>query len=44
VLSFIGSDKKRRSGEITYVLPGKPGDVQLRPFALDALTALLIAK
>jgi 3-dehydroquinate synthase len=41
VLSFIGSDKKRRSDQVTFVLPGKPGDVQLRPFALTELTALL---
>jgi 3-dehydroquinate synthase len=43
VLSFIGSDKKRRSDHITFVLPGKPGDVQLQRFALDRLMELLAA-
>jgi shikimate kinase/3-dehydroquinate synthase len=41
VLSFIGSDKKRRSDQVTFVLPGKPGDVRLQPFGLSQLEGLL---
>jgi shikimate kinase/3-dehydroquinate synthase len=44
VLSFIGADKKRRAGQISFVLPGRPGDVRLAPFALDRLTQLLATR
>jgi 3-dehydroquinate synthase len=41
VLSFIGSDKKRRSEGITFVVPSEPGRVDLRPLPLHEVFDLL---
>lgn len=41
VLSFIASDKKRSSDRITFVLPGRPGNLKLHAMLLPELLALL---
>ncbi len=40
-LSFLGSDKKRRAGQITFVLPAGPGEVALQSLPLARLPELL---
>jgi shikimate kinase/3-dehydroquinate synthase len=41
VLSFLGSDKKRKGKSLHYVVPGKPGDVRVVPLAVDEIVRLL---
>ena len=41
VLAFIAADKKRRADKLTFVLPGRPGDVRLHTLALAELERLL---
>ena len=41
VLAFIAADKKRRADKLTFVLPGRPGDVRLHTLALTELERLL---
>jgi len=41
VLSFLTADKKRKGAKLSYVTPGKPGDVVMLPFSVDELGALL---
>jgi shikimate kinase / 3-dehydroquinate synthase len=43
VLSFLGSDKKRKGKTLHYVVPGKPGDVRVVPLAMDEVVRLLRA-
>lgn len=43
VLTFIGSDKKRRADSVRFVLPRAPGQVEPRSIALDQLFGLLTA-
>ncbi|MFI5309520.1 MAG: 3-dehydroquinate synthase, partial [Polyangiales bacterium] len=42
-LAFIASDKKRRAGRVTFVVPSEPGKLELRPLSLDELSGLLRA-
>lgn len=41
VLSFLGSDKKRKGKSLHYVVPGKPGDVRVVPLPVDEIVRLL---
>jgi shikimate kinase/3-dehydroquinate synthase len=41
VLSFVGSDKKRRADTIRYVVPREPGRVELHDIELPRLPGLL---
>jgi 3-dehydroquinate synthase len=41
VLSFLGSDKKRKGKSLHYVVPGKPGDVKTVPLPVDEVVRLL---
>ena len=40
VLAYIGTDKKRHAQGVRFVVPGSPGQVELRDFALDDLPPL----
>jgi shikimate kinase/3-dehydroquinate synthase len=40
-LSFVGSDKKRRSAEVNFVVPSAPGKVEIVPLPLSDLPLLL---
>jgi len=37
VLSFLSSDKKRKGSKLTFVAPGRPGDIALVPMTLQEL-------
>jgi 3-dehydroquinate synthase len=37
VLSFLVADKKRKGGKVSFVAPGRPGDIALIPTLLDDL-------
>ncbi len=41
VFSFVGSDKKRRSDRVNFVVPSAPGRVDIVPLSLSDLPALL---
>jgi 3-dehydroquinate synthetase len=41
VRAFIGADKKRRADKLTFVLPGRPGDVRLHTLGIGELEQLL---
>jgi 3-dehydroquinate synthetase len=41
VLSFLGSDKKRKGKSLHYVVPGKPGDVKTVPLPVEEVVRLL---
>ncbi|HKP59257.1 MAG TPA: 3-dehydroquinate synthase, partial [Polyangiales bacterium] len=41
VLSFLGSDKKRKGKSLHYVVPGAPGDVRVVPLAISEVMRLL---
>jgi shikimate kinase/3-dehydroquinate synthase len=41
VLSFLGSDKKRKGKSLHYVVPGQPGDVRVVPLPVDEIVRLL---
>ena len=41
VLSFLGSDKKRKGKSLHYVVPGAPGDVRVVPLPIDEVMRLL---
>lgn len=41
VMSFLGSDKKRKGKSLHYVVPGKPGDVRVVPLPVDEVVRLL---
>jgi shikimate kinase/3-dehydroquinate synthase len=41
VLSFLGSDKKRKGKSLHYVVPGAPGDVRVVPLAITEVMRLL---
>ncbi|MDD9972292.1 MAG: 3-dehydroquinate synthase [Myxococcales bacterium] len=40
-LSFLSADKKRSGDAVRYVLPGAPGDIELRKLPLRELASLL---
>jgi 3-dehydroquinate synthase len=40
-LAFIGSDKKRRSGRINFVVPGEPGKADIVPLDLSEVVRLV---
>jgi 3-dehydroquinate synthase len=40
-LAYIAADKKRRGGQVTFVIPGAPGEVELRPLPLEQVGDLL---
>lgn len=37
VLAFVGSDKKRASGKVRFVVPHEPGEVEIVPLSLQEL-------
>ncbi|HEY2733803.1 MAG TPA: 3-dehydroquinate synthase [Polyangiales bacterium] len=41
VLSFIGADKKRKGAKVSYVTPGRPGDISLLALTVTELIELL---
>lgn len=41
VLSFISADKKRKGSKVSFVSPGRPGDVQLVAMSVDELKGQL---
>lgn len=38
VLSFLSADKKRKGAKVSFVAPGRPGDITLVPMTIDELT------
>lgn len=44
VLRFVGADKKRRGGEVMFVVPGAPGDIEARPVPLGELERLVFSR
>jgi shikimate kinase/3-dehydroquinate synthase len=41
-LAFVGADKKRASGKITFVVPGAPGHTELVPVGLEQIREFVI--
>lgn len=41
-LGFVGADKKRSGTSIRFVLPGAPGDVELRSIPIDTVRRLAV--
>lgn len=37
VLSFLSADKKRKGAKVSFVAPGRPGDITLIPMTIDDL-------